>query len=192
MSGQLEIADDLRRRIAELQAELERVSPDRDDSPDRDTWTTMRKWAEAIGPVDVDPCSNERSLILARRKFDLAMGKDGIVLAKFVSRSARTFINPPYSRGQVIQWVKAYRHTRFTFLVRADVSTDWWAELWPAVEAVCMPIERMEFDPPPGVDRVPGSPFPHALLYARLADVTDAVRAACYVFVKERTAPLCP
>ena len=182
-------ADDLRRRIEELQAELGQLELDDDkDSADRDTWTTQKKWADAIGEVDLDPCSNIRSLIHARRTFDLARHQDGLVLAKFVSRSSRVFVNPPYSRQQVIKWVLAYRHTRFTYLVRADVSTDWWAELWPCVEAVCMPMERMEFDPPPGVERVPGSPFPHAFLYARRSDITDAIRAACYVFPTERTA----
>lgn len=179
--------EELRRRIAELQAELDATEPEREDSPDRDTWTTQKKWADAVGPVDLDPCSNERAVILARRSFWLSRGQDGLVLSKFTSARTRTFINPPYSHGSVIKWVKAYRHTRFTFLVRCDVSTDWWAELWPCVEAICLPIERMEFDPPPGVERVPGSPFPHAFLYARLSDVSDAVRAACYVFVKERT-----
>lgn len=181
-------AEELRRQIAALQAELGALEPEERDAPDRDTWTTQLVIANAIGPVDLDPCSNERSVIQARRTFGLSRGQDGLVLSRFVSSKTRTFINPPYSRGQVIRWVMAYRHTRFTFLVRCDTSTDWWAELWPCVEAVCLTRERVEFDPPPGVARVPGSPFPHVLLYARAADVTDAVRAACYVLVKERTA----
>jgi hypothetical protein len=155
--------------------------------PDRDTWTTMQKWADAVGDVELDPASNERSLIHARRTFDLSRGQDGLTLARFVSRSTRVFCNCPYSRGQVIRWVTAYRHTRFTFLLRFDVSTDWWEELWPYVSALCLPKERMEFDPPPGVDRVPGSPFPHAFLYANADDITAAMRAACYVVTKERT-----
>lgn len=154
------------------------------EEPNRDAWTTQEPLARAIGEVDYDPCSNSRSRIRARRTFSLEDGQDGIALARFVHRSARTFVNPPFSHGMVIKFVRAYRHTRFTFLVRFDVSTEWWAELWPYVAAIATPIERVEFDPPPGVDRVPGSPFPHVLLYARLEDITPEVRRICYVMTK--------
>lgn len=167
-------------------AELAGPDVDADADADRDCWTTQRPLANAIGPVDLDPCSNEYSVIQARQTFDLARGQDGLVLARFVPKSTRSFVNPPYSREQVMRWVLAYRHTRFTFLVRCDVSTKWWAELWPYVEALCLTRERIEFDPPPGVARVPGSPFPHALLYARAADITPEIRAACYVLTKEK------
>lgn len=154
--------------------------------PDRDAWTTPPEITGIIGPVDLDPCSNKYSTVQAAKTFDLANGQDGIVLARFVGKQTRTYINPPYSRGMVIQFVRAYRHTRFTFLVRCDVSTDWWAELWPYVEAMCFPKDRVAFKPPPGVKDPPGSPYPHVLLYARADDMTDAVRAATYVLVKPK------
>lgn len=152
--------------------------------PDRDAWTTPEKITSIIGRFDLDPCSNKYSTVDAEKTFDLERGQNGLVLARFVARHTKTWINPPYSRGQVIQWVRAYRHTRFAFLVRADVSTDWWAELWPSVAALCLPKDRVAFKPPPGIKDPPGSPFPHAFLFARADDVTPELAAASYVLVK--------
>jgi hypothetical protein len=149
--------------------------------PDRDEWVTPRKLAHMIGSWDLDPCSNPWSHILATRRFSLRHGQCGIALSRFVPVSWRVFVNPPFSHGQVIRFVRAYRHTRFCFLVRHDPSTDWWAELWPHVGMMATPMERVAFEPPPGVEEAPGgSPFPHVLLYARAEDATEAVRRSCY------------
>lgn len=102
-------------------------------------------------------------------------------MAKYVSRSTRVWINPPYSHGSVIRWVRAYRRVRFCFLVRFDVSTEWWSELWDAAAVIATPWTRVAFEPPPGVEESPGSPFPHALLYANEDDVTPEVRRRCYL-----------
>ncbi len=152
--------------------------------PDRDCWTTPPNITGIIGRFELDPCSNQYSTVQADKTFDLARGQDGIVLGRFVARGTKVFCNPPFSRGMVIQFVRAYRHTRFTFLVRCDVSTDWWAELWPAVGAMALPKDRVAFKPPPGIVEPPGSPFPHVLLYSRANDVPPAVHSACYVTVK--------
>jgi hypothetical protein len=148
--------------------------------PDRDTWCTPRGLALMVGPWDLDPCSNPRSHIVSRSAFSLETGRNGLALARYVSRSTRVWCNPPYSHGNVIKWVLAYRHTRFCFLVRHDPSTEWWAALWPYVGVMATPIERVAFEPPPGVEEAPGSPFPHVLLYASPDDVTEAVSRACY------------
>ena len=79
-----------------------------DIGPDRDTWATPEWLTRAIGRVDLDPCSNDRSTVLAKRTFNLdARGEDGLKLAKFVSRNTRTYVNPPYGRGLVIQFIRA-------------------------------------------------------------------------------------
>lgn len=152
--------------------------------PDRDTWCTPLKLARALGWWDLDPCSNPRSHILARKTFSLEAKQNGLALAKFISQLTRVFCNPPYSHGNVIKWVRAYRHTRFCFLVRHDPSTDWWGELWPYVGAMATPIERVAFEPPPGAEEgAGGSPFPHVLLYANAEDITEEIRRACYCAV---------
>lgn len=155
-----------------------------DDEPDRSTWVTPIDLARKLGPWDLDPCSNERSHIIARKTFDLERrGQDGLRLARFVSRDTRTFINPPYTRGQVELWVDAYAHVRFCFLVRFDPSTEWFRKLISRTEIVLVLHDRINFEPPPGV--VPhhkmSNPFPHACLVRDERDVTPALRNLCYV-----------
>lgn len=153
--------------------------------PDRDTWTTPPIITKALGPVDLDPCSNERSSVQARRVFRLDKGQDGLVLAKFVGRNELVFINPPYSRGNVEKWVDAYGHVRFVFLLRLDTSTIWFYELLRRCEALLvLKKKRTNFVPPPGV-KGESNAFPHGLFFAKRADVPDALRKICYVLKPE-------
>jgi hypothetical protein len=152
-----------------------------DDSPDRDTWVTPLWLARALGRVYLDPCSNERSHIDAERTFDFdRRGEDGLRMARYVSRRppGLVFVNPPYSRGNVIRWVNAYKHTRFCF-----------AELWTRTGLVVIPTTRINFDPPPDVapHHPTSNPFPHALLYARAEDATQAILDLCYVMKPSRS-----
>ena len=133
----------------------------------RDSWCTPKWLADLIGPVDLDPCSNDRSHVQAATKWDGAP-HDGLALAHTVHERARVFINSPYSRGQVIQWVRAYRHTDFMFLVRLDPSTAWWALLMRERPHVWMPDRRIGFDPPPRV-KASTNPFPHAIVARTLS-----------------------
>lgn len=152
------------------------------DGPDRDTWATPEWLTSAIGHVDLDPCSNERSTVLAKRRFDLnARGENGLVLAKFVAKSTRTYVNPPYSRGMVVQFIKAYRHTNFTFCLRYDFTTEWFRELWGWCEALCFPYDRVDFVPPPGANDAGSIYYPHCLYYRRAIDVSPEVHRLCYV-----------
>lgn len=150
------------------------------DSPDRDTWVTSKWIADAVGEFDLDPCTNPRSHIRSKRRFVLEEGRDGLKLARYVGRSSRTWINPPYSRGQVIQWVRAYKHTRFCFLVRLDMSTDWFDELVASTELILVPRgRRIDFEPPPGV-KSSSNPYPHGFLYRHFEDASPEIRALCY------------
>lgn len=156
-----------------------------EDEPDRSTWCTPEALAIKLGPWNLDPCSNERSHIIAAKTFDLdRRGQDGLRLARYVSRSTRAFINPPYSRGMVEQFVDAYAHVAFCFLLRFDPSTEWFRKLIARTELVLVLADRINFEPPPGV--VPhhkmSNPFPHALFYRRACDATPAVVAASYIF----------
>ncbi len=160
-----------------------------ENAPDRDTWVTPRELALKLGRWDLDPCSNERSHIISDRRFELERCKqDGIVLGRFVARSARVFINPPYSHGHVERWVDAYAHVQFCYLLRFDPSTEWFAKLWPRVELICVLRERINFDPPPGVETKHklSNPFPHALYFKRACDATPAILAASYLLHPQR------
>lgn len=152
--------------------------PEPEVQADRDSWCTPFAIAQDIGTWDLDPCSNARSHIQATRTYDLARDEDGIKLARFVKDTDRVFINPPYScaAGGVLEWVRAYAHTRFCFLVRLDFSTQWFDELYKLAMGIYVPRrERVQFEPPPGVE-ASSNPFPHGLVYARFADVSTPVR----------------
>lgn len=147
---------------------------------DRNQWCTPKRIADALGPWDLDPCSNERSHIQAAREYRLERGEDGLVLASFNDGNTRAFINPPYARGQVIQWIQAYAHTRFCFLLKFDPSTAWFELLMQHTKLVLIPKgERVEFEPPPGIE-ASSVQFPHALFFAEPALATDAIKALCF------------
>ncbi len=136
----------------------------------RGTWCTPKWLAQLMGRYDLDPCSNPRSHILCDERWMLEKGDNGL-LPKWVHaiitdpghRGLRAFINPPYSKGQVIEWVNAYCHTDFTFLLRWDPSTAWFHSLIQHTRYVWFPLgRRINFEPPPGV-KASSSTMPHAL-----------------------------
>lgn len=153
---------------------------------DRDTWCTPKWITDAIGDVDLDPCSNERSTVQAIYAYRLDQGEDGLklVTSKWIDgASVRTFINPPYS--DVGPWIQAFGHTRFVFLLKLDPSTRWFAELLERTELVLIPRgTRIQFEAPPGVppDKAQANQFPHALFYAHEEDATAAIRALCFAW----------
>lgn len=157
-----------------------------DVDPDRDAWVTPKWIADAVGDWDLDPATNERSHIRAKRTFMLDRGQDGLALSRLVGKTVRVYCNPPFSRGQVIRFVRAYRHTNFCFLLRLDYSTEWFAELEPHVGLILVPRnQRVAFDAPPGA-KASSTPFPHGLLYKRREDATPAIRELCYAWRPDR------
>ena len=150
---------------------------------DRGSWCTPKELAARLGAFDLDPCSNERSHVLARvRAFGRTPDDDGLALARFVPAAWRVFINPPYAKGSVSKWIRAYLHTNYVFLLRFDPSTQWFAQLAEARPFVWFPLGwRVEFEPPPGVV---GSknPFPHALFAANPLPSTLCENGYGYVF----------
>jgi hypothetical protein len=137
----------------------------------RNGYCTPKWLATLIGAVDLDPCSNERSHIDARHKLYGSGGDedDGLKMAAKIPAAWSVFINPPYDQktGGVIRWVNAYKHTRFTFLLRFDPSTAWFDELLKWTGYIWFPSKasaesRISFEPPPGVE-TSSNPFPHAL-----------------------------
>lgn len=154
------------------------------DDVDRDTWTTPIKITGRLGHVWLDPCSNVRSKVISDRSFRLDRKQDGLKLARFVPRNppAIVFINPPYSRGQVMRWIDAYKHTRFLFLLRYDPSTDWFKLLIQYTGLVACPHFRVNFDPPPELvldGDNHNNPFPHALFARDPGDISPELRAVC-------------
>jgi len=149
-------------------------------APDRNTWCTPKWIADAIGEVDLDPCSNDRSHIHAKETYVLERGENGLMLAPDVPRESLCYINPPYGRGLVIQWVRAYGEKRFIFLLKFDPSTLWFAELMSHTKLVLFPKqERVEFEPPPDV-KASSVQFPHALFFSNPEDARLEILNRCY------------
>lgn len=83
----------------------------------------------AIGIPDLDPCSNERSLVISKRK--LGFHQDGLN-ADWDARSV--FMNPPYSNTHVwvqhfISWHRGDSDKQGVMLLSAETGLVWWQEL---------------------------------------------------------------
>jgi hypothetical protein len=154
----------------------------------RGSWCTPKKYADAVGPFDLDPFSNERSHIQATLACVLERGDDGLDheagwyrLAGqqcYASSVDRVWLQPPYDI--VTAAIRHYKHTRFTALFSLDPSTRWFGELYAASELILVPrADRIQFDPPPGV-KASSNPFPHGFFYKHATDATQAIRAMCF------------
>lgn len=174
----------------------------------RGAWCSPREYTAAVGCFDVDPFTNPRSTLMARRTCMLERGDDGLGLDRrqtpgtyYVNSAScdecrgsgcnacgyhvadadtRVWIQPPYD--VVLAVIAHYGHSRFTALLRLDTSTAWFERLWSLSEVIMVPRrDRLEFVPPPGV-RPSSNPFPHGLYYRRASDVTPAISALCYAW----------
>lgn len=157
--------------------------------PNRGSWCTPKWLADLIGEFDLDPCSNERSHIRVGRTFSLEAGQDGLAESKRVAGNLRVFVNPPYERDSVLRWYRAYKHTRWCFLLRFDPSTDWFDLIYDAAELIAVPRgRRVNFEAPPGV-KASSNAIAHALYYRHAADATSAVIRACATWRKKSRCP---
>jgi len=169
---------------------------------DRGTWCTPKKWADRLGAFDLDAFSNPRSHIVAAMHLMLERGDDALTGPQsgyywanrtggilgpgeqgrtgcariFASTDTRVFIQPPYEIVDAA--IEHYGHTRFCALLRLDPSTRWFAKLYRITELVCVPRERLDFEPPPGV-RASSNPYPHAFYFRNEADVPSAILRTC-------------
>ncbi len=167
---------------AEMQDHGDREGPSnlhgRNADGSGDEYCTPKKYTDALGLWDLDPCSNKRSTVQAIKTFDLELGgEDGIVLASKVDAKTKTFINPPYS--DVMPWVEAYAHVRFCFLLKFDPSTKWFHELIENSELILIPKERIAFIKVDG-EEAQAVAFPHAFYFAKAKDAPKALRDLCF------------
>lgn len=121
--------------------------------PASDSYCTPA-WLTAMLPlVDLDPCSNPRSTVRARRAFSLEKKLDGLAQPWRGS----VFLNWPYSApgpwaAKLVEELTAGRCTEAIVLCKLDASTAWWKtvtsvgqpELW-------MFDKRLLFDEPPAI-----------------------------------------
>lgn len=114
----------------------------------RDTYCTPEWLTDRLPLVDLDPCSNPRSTVKAKRHLSLEAGDDGLA---FDWRGKSVFCNPPFS--DVMPWArKAIDARAFIFLVNEDSSVKWWRELVNnGGRYIFKFYRRVEYDPPPRI-----------------------------------------
>jgi hypothetical protein len=117
-----------------------------------DNWNTPKWLADALGPFDLDPCSNATSHIQSRHRcvlgaspFDVLSG-DGLECEWRTAGGNSVFVNPPYSNP--LPWAKKLRDHDgpWCALVKLDPTTKWWATLMEAMPTVAPFRKRLKFE----------------------------------------------
>jgi len=130
-----------------------RAKQARENEGDRDAYCTPGA-ITALLPRDrvFDPCSNPRSTVWAQRRCSLENGEDGLATpwADWL-----IYANVPYSAP--LPWAEKLDAEYPTllgagFLVNADHSPRWWKLLAKRLGLRLDFDERLQFDPPPGVE----------------------------------------
>jgi len=125
------------------------VAPDDvdDNTTASDTWLTPRWLLDALGSVDLDPCSDPSRHTPAARHLVGIEGDDGLA----EPWRGRVFCNPPYSRGSLPIWAAKCvdslpRCDWIVLLIPAAVGTKYWHDLiWTQASMVGFPRGRLDF-----------------------------------------------
>src|SRR6266545_925179 len=100
-----------------------------------------------LGPIGLDPCSNERSIVGARVEW--TAHDDG--LARSWAGFGLVYVNPPYGRKTIAAWAaKCHaqgRRAEVVALLPARTDTRWWQMFCapPGAQAVCFLAGRIRF-----------------------------------------------
>lgn len=182
----------------------------------RGSYCTPRKWALAVGPWDLDPFSNPHSHIAAERRCMLENGGDGLVDQEqpgswreggdhppgvashgVAGADTRVWIQPDYRI--VLKAIAHYGHARFCALLRFAPDTRWFRAMWPRVAVIAVPMERIPFETPDGIEIAgadegedAGAPFPHVLYYSDPRDVTEEIARLCILLTRYEALRLVP
>lgn len=150
-------------------------------SDERFTPEWLREVVEVFvgGPVGLDVCTSEANPMGADEFYTptghyfegaQVLGSRGDGLKQGWNRDVDgNWCNPPYSRGEVIQWAgKAVSEARdgcdVLMLTRSDVRTGWFKLLRENCDAVCLINRSVGFVLPDGT-QLPGDSVGHALWY---------------------------
>lgn len=149
-----------------------------------DDWCTPPEVLERVrrvGPIGLDPCGYDGSVVGARVELRLDEGQDGLAVAwgSILLPGELAFVNPPYSRGRVERWVEklgeeALAGVELVALVPANVETEQWQDVLWFADAVCFPRGRVRFM---AGGRVQGTPR-RANALAYFGPRVEAFRAA--------------
>lgn len=112
-----------------------------------DAQCTPRDLAHDLGAFDTDPCSNPRSHVVARTRYMLEAGQDGLALPWVGS----VWCNGPYS--DPLPWCQRLRahDGPWASLWKLDPTTRWWAELMASGASWAAFRARLRFERPGNV-----------------------------------------
>ncbi|MEC4806125.1 MAG: DNA N-6-adenine-methyltransferase [Jaaginema sp. PMC 1080.18] len=141
-------------------------------------WGTPPKYVEAVknvfdGEIDLDPCSNDYSIVKAKVEYKLPQ-QDGLIASWSYPK---IFVNPPYGRDKERQtsikdWLKnclnAHQQYQSEVLALVPVATNtkhWKDCVWGQATAVCFLYDtRLKFLEN-GEDKGKGAPMSCAMIY---------------------------
>lgn len=154
----------------------------------REDWATPPWLVAAVhqvlgGPPELDPCSNQQSVVGARRAIQLP---ESGLLASW-DDAGSIFVNPPFGRG-LARWVGrcvgAWRSgASVLLLLPAAVDTRHWQELVATADLVCFLRGRVSFIGAPA-----GAPFATAIAF--WAGGTGMARRGALSRFREAFSPL--
>lgn len=133
------------------------------DRPDWNTPTEILRLLHVGFPdgVDLDPCSNANSIVMAKRTYTEA--DDGLAQPWDVPVGGLVYVNPPYGMALPV-WAQKIQQERgrlktIVTLVPARTDTGWWRTLVEGAAYVVFIAGRLRFLGAPA-----SAPFPSALV----------------------------
>lgn len=131
--------------------------------PNRDAYCTPSPIANALPKkLTIDPCSNPRSIVIAKTCYTLEAGQNGLELPWFglYTGIELAYVNGPFSNllpfaqklAHELAAIGGRKKVGAGFLVNADNSPEWWHLLVEHLHIRLDFDERQEFIPPPGVE----------------------------------------
>jgi len=111
---------------------------------DSQNWITPQFLLDTLGPFDLDPAAADpRPWDCARENWT----KDGLTRRWF----GRVFLNPPFHRYQVGDWVaKIAQHGDGILLTHARTEAGWFEPIWSHATAILFLADRLHFHYPDG------------------------------------------
>lgn len=134
-------------------------------SSDDQTWNTpawfIDRLVRALGPIGLDPCSNEFSIVRAKREVRFDRGEDGLAFSW--AGHGLVFVNPPFGREIGAFMGLLSNADEAVAIVPARTDTAWWHDTALAADVTLLWRGRFSFrlrEAERGV-----APFPTSLFY---------------------------
>lgn len=131
-------------------------------------WTTPNKVLDVVrelGPIALDPCSNEHSLVKATVEWsEDALTKSWVAAAA----SGLVFVNPPYSQAQHFMKkciLESVAGAEIVALVASRTDTQWTKGCLQTADALCFWEGRVFFENPPDFSTGDAPSIPSVLYY---------------------------